>query len=204
MRNAEEHSAPCQSVALCLQPSTFRIHHSAFRMHRPYYLAVFWMFARNSLIRDMTFRTNYIIEVIFGLSLGADEPGVLHAHLPADVRRRRRPRRHRRLVAVRVLRLHRHDDSGEQLRRRLLHGERRGTQRTDAHRRARLRAAQADRHAVSRLAAADQLVGRPEAAARARAACLLDAADRGAARSARFSSCSTRSTSSWGRSSSTA
>jgi len=36
-------------------------------MHRPNYLAVFWMFARNSLIRDMTFRTNYIIEVIFGL-----------------------------------------------------------------------------------------------------------------------------------------
>lgn len=37
-------------------------------MHRPNYLAVFWMFARNSLIRDMTFRTNYIIEVIFGIS----------------------------------------------------------------------------------------------------------------------------------------
>jgi ABC-2 type transport system permease protein len=37
-------------------------------MHRPNYLAVFWMFARNSLIRDMTFRTNYIIEVVFGLS----------------------------------------------------------------------------------------------------------------------------------------
>jgi ABC-2 type transport system permease protein len=37
-------------------------------MHRPNYLAVFWMFARNSLIRDMTFRTNYIIETIFGLS----------------------------------------------------------------------------------------------------------------------------------------
>ena len=37
-------------------------------MHRPNYLAVFWMFARNSLIRDMTFRTNYIIEVIFGVS----------------------------------------------------------------------------------------------------------------------------------------
>jgi ABC-2 type transport system permease protein len=36
-------------------------------MHRPNYLAVFWMFARNSLIRDMTFRTNYIIEVVFGL-----------------------------------------------------------------------------------------------------------------------------------------
>lgn len=36
-------------------------------MHRPNYLAVFWMFARNSLIRDMTFRTNYIIDVIFGL-----------------------------------------------------------------------------------------------------------------------------------------
>lgn len=35
---------------------------------RPSYLAVFWMFARNSLIRDMTFRTNYIIETIFGLS----------------------------------------------------------------------------------------------------------------------------------------
>jgi ABC-2 type transport system permease protein len=38
------------------------------KMHRPSYLAVFWMFARNSLIRDMTFRTNYIIEVIFGVS----------------------------------------------------------------------------------------------------------------------------------------
>lgn len=37
-------------------------------MQRPSYLAVFWMFARNSLIRDMTFRTNYVIEVIFGVS----------------------------------------------------------------------------------------------------------------------------------------
>ena len=37
-------------------------------MQRPSYLAVFWMFARNSLIRDMTFRTNYVIDVIFGLS----------------------------------------------------------------------------------------------------------------------------------------
>ena len=37
-------------------------------MQRPSYLAVFWMFARNSLIRDMTFRTNYIIDVIFGMS----------------------------------------------------------------------------------------------------------------------------------------
>jgi ABC-2 type transport system permease protein len=35
---------------------------------RPRYLAVFLMFARNSLIREMTFRTNFIIELISSFS----------------------------------------------------------------------------------------------------------------------------------------
>ncbi len=35
---------------------------------RPSYLAVFLTFARNSLVRDMTFRTNFIIECISSLS----------------------------------------------------------------------------------------------------------------------------------------
>lgn len=35
---------------------------------RPSYLSVFWMFARNSLIRDMTFRANFIIELVSSLS----------------------------------------------------------------------------------------------------------------------------------------
>jgi ABC-2 type transport system permease protein len=35
---------------------------------RPKYLAVFLMFARNSLIREMTFRTNFIIELISSFS----------------------------------------------------------------------------------------------------------------------------------------
>jgi ABC-2 type transport system permease protein len=35
---------------------------------RPQYLAVFLMFARNSLIREMTFRTNFIIELVSSFS----------------------------------------------------------------------------------------------------------------------------------------
>jgi ABC-2 type transport system permease protein len=35
---------------------------------RPQYLAVFLMFARNSLIRDMTFRANYIIEFVSSMA----------------------------------------------------------------------------------------------------------------------------------------
>lgn len=42
--------------------SPFPISHSAFPS--PSYLGVFWMFARNSLIRDMTFRTNFLIEAV--------------------------------------------------------------------------------------------------------------------------------------------
>ena len=53
-------------MPICRSTSPFHTPH-LISMHRPNYLAVFWMFARNSLIRDMTFRTNYIIEVIFGL-----------------------------------------------------------------------------------------------------------------------------------------
>ncbi|MCB0570739.1 MAG: ABC-2 family transporter protein [Phaeodactylibacter sp.] len=37
-------------------------------MSRPSYIAVFWMFARNSLIRDMTFRANFLIEAISSVS----------------------------------------------------------------------------------------------------------------------------------------
>ncbi len=38
-------------------------------MHpRPQYLAVFLMFARNSLIREMTFRTNFLIELVTSFS----------------------------------------------------------------------------------------------------------------------------------------
>jgi ABC-2 type transport system permease protein len=37
-------------------------------MHRPSYLGVFLTFAKNSLVRDMTFRTNFIIECISSLS----------------------------------------------------------------------------------------------------------------------------------------
>jgi ABC-2 type transport system permease protein len=41
-------------------------------MHqRPQYLSVFLMFARNSLIRDMTFRTNFLIETISSLAWAA-------------------------------------------------------------------------------------------------------------------------------------
>jgi ABC-2 type transport system permease protein len=35
---------------------------------RPHYLAVFAMFARNSLIREMTFRTNFLIELVSSFS----------------------------------------------------------------------------------------------------------------------------------------
>jgi ABC-2 type transport system permease protein len=35
---------------------------------RPSYLSVFWTFARNSLIRDMTFRANFLIEAVTSLS----------------------------------------------------------------------------------------------------------------------------------------
>jgi ABC-2 type transport system permease protein len=38
---------------------------------RPSYIGVFWMFARNSLIRDMTFRANFIIELVSSLSWAA-------------------------------------------------------------------------------------------------------------------------------------
>jgi ABC-2 type transport system permease protein len=34
----------------------------------PSYLKVFWMFARNSLIRDMTFRANFVIETISSMT----------------------------------------------------------------------------------------------------------------------------------------
>ena len=37
------------------------------------------MFARNSLIRDMTFRANFLIELVSSFVVVADEPGVLHA-----------------------------------------------------------------------------------------------------------------------------
>lgn len=36
--------------------------------HRPPYLRVFLTFARNSLVRDMTFRTNFIVETLSSLS----------------------------------------------------------------------------------------------------------------------------------------
>jgi ABC-2 type transport system permease protein len=36
--------------------------------HRPAYLGVFLTFAKNSLVRDMTFRTNFVIECISSLS----------------------------------------------------------------------------------------------------------------------------------------
>src|SRR5262249_49330516 len=44
--------------------SPLPIPHSASTKHSPSYLAVFLMFARNSLIRDMTFRTNFLIEAV--------------------------------------------------------------------------------------------------------------------------------------------
>ena len=37
-------------------------------MNHPSYLGVFLTFARNSLIRDMTFRANFIIEAISSVS----------------------------------------------------------------------------------------------------------------------------------------
>jgi ABC-2 type transport system permease protein len=37
-------------------------------MHRASYLRVFLTFARNSLVRNMTFRANFIIECISSLS----------------------------------------------------------------------------------------------------------------------------------------
>jgi ABC-2 type transport system permease protein len=49
--------------------SAFPIPHSAFPS--PSYLGVFWMFARNSLIRDMTFRANFLIELVSSLSWAA-------------------------------------------------------------------------------------------------------------------------------------
>ena len=38
------------------------------RVHHPSYLRVFLTFARNSLVRDMTFRANFLIEVVSSLS----------------------------------------------------------------------------------------------------------------------------------------
>jgi hypothetical protein len=99
---------------------------SAFRNpHSPSYLAVFWMFARNSLIRDMTFRANFIIETISSLSWAAMNLGfyTLVYSLMA-----RGPVGHRRLDAVPVLRVHRDDDPREQSGRRVLHGECRGAE----------------------------------------------------------------------------
>lgn len=53
------------TVNFDLSDSPFRIPHSEFEMTtRPSYLAVFLTFARNSLIRDMTFRANFLIEAI--------------------------------------------------------------------------------------------------------------------------------------------
>ena len=62
-------------------------------MHdRPSYLRVFLTFARNSLVRDMTFRANFLIDTISSIVVGADEPGLLHADLPATRRRSARAR----------------------------------------------------------------------------------------------------------------
>lgn len=38
------------------------------REPRPAYLRVFWTFARNSLVRDMTFRSNFLLETISSIS----------------------------------------------------------------------------------------------------------------------------------------
>ena len=120
------------------------------------YPRVFATFARNSLVRDMTFRWNFIIESLSSLSwmlmnLGfyvlifryTDEIGAGH-----------------RLGQVSVLRLSLDHAVHQQRGAGLLHAQRRRVQRADPHRRARFRAAQADRHAVSDLAAKGRMVER--------------------------------------------
>ena len=116
----------------------------------PSYFRVFLTFARNSLVRDMTFRSNFIIEVISSMSWVLMNLGfyLLIFSLHAQIGRGHR------LGQVRVLRLPRDHDVRQQPGPGVLHAQRRGVQRTDSHRRARLRPAQADRHAVPGLAAA--------------------------------------------------
>ena len=81
--------------------------------------------------------------------LGADEPGLLLLIFQLHAGDRRRHR----LGEVPVLPLPRHGAADQQPGAGALHDQRRRVQRADPHRRARFRPAEADRHAVPRLAA---------------------------------------------------
>ena len=121
---------------------------------RASYLRVFLTFARNSLVRNMTFRANFLIECMSSVTWMMMNLGFyllifqLHA---VD-------RREHRLGQVRVLRLPGDDAARQQPGAGVLHAQLRGVQRADPHRRARFRPAQADRHAVSDLAGKGRLV----------------------------------------------
>ena len=121
---------------------------------RPAYFRVFLTFARNSLVRDMTFRGNFLIETVSSMAWMLINLALLRADLPAT---RRRSARHR-LGQVSVLHVPRHRAVDQQPGADALHDQRRRVERTDPHRRAGLRPAEADRHPVPHLAAADRLV----------------------------------------------
>ena len=124
------------------------------RLASPSYFRVFLTFARNSLVRDMTFRANFIIDTISSMAWVLMNLGfyMLIFQLHADDRRRHR------LGQVPVLPLPGHGAVDQQPGAGVVHDQRRRVQRTDPHRLARFRPAQADRHAVPRLAAADRMV----------------------------------------------
>ncbi len=119
------------------------------------YLRVFLTFARNSLVRDMTFRANFLIDTVSSIVLGVDEPGLLHADLPlhadASAPAAGWGKYQFFLFLATALLIN-------SLVQALVHDQRRRVQRADPHRHARLRPAEADRHAVPRLAHADRLV----------------------------------------------
>ncbi len=112
---------------------------------RPSYLRVFLTFARNSLVRDMTFRANFLIDARLVAVLDGDEPGLLPADLPVHAARSARTPAGGSIeffVFLATTLVHQQPGAG------LLHDQRRRVQRADPHRHARFRPAEADRHAV--------------------------------------------------------
>ena len=135
------------------------------------YFRVFLTFARNSLVRDMTFRANFLIDMISSIGWVLMNLGfyVLIFHYTPAIGAGTGWGKYQFFLFLATTPVDQQPGAG------VLHDQRRRVERTDPHRRARLRPAQADRHAVPRLAHADRVVGAGQFRGRAGADGLRDA-----------------------------
>ena len=137
----------------------------------PSYGGVFLTFARNSLVRDMTFRSNFIIDAITSLAWMGMNLGfyiLVYQYTPTIGTGSEGPGdpgwgQYQFFVFIATTVLDQQRGAG------LLHAQRRRIWRTDPHRQSRFRPVEAGRHAVPRLAAKDRMVGAVELHLRRRA-----------------------------------